>query len=234
MKSMSPVYVRVGTAIAMAAFAIGANAQFVPPAGFSGGKPLPGVAVPTDPDAPPLARIADATLASLFHVDPNYRRGTASGSVKVVGAFTVTEAEGAPVVDAYSPGFLPVTLQLRDGHCFAFSADYMGGTLANGRLTRTGCDGQRKHEGPASALPPQDRALRFIGTAWSYDAWADDRKGTTIVTAPYAKTFRPLFTARMKTIAIMAMHGPDWPGGNVTLVGRIKGRLTIVTLEVGY
>ena len=38
----------------------------------------------------------------------------------------------------------------------------------------------------------------------------------------------------MKTIAIMAMNGPDWPGGNVTLVGRIDGRLTIVTLDVGF
>jgi hypothetical protein len=38
----------------------------------------------------------------------------------------------------------------------------------------------------------------------------------------------------MATIAIVAMNGPDWAGGNVTLVGRIKGRLTAVTLEVGY
>jgi hypothetical protein len=231
---MSSVYVRIGAGIAMVAFALGANAQFVPPAGFSGGKPLPGVAVPSDPAAPPVARIADDTLANLFHVDPTYRGGTAGGHVKVVGAFALTEAKGAPVTGAYSPGFLPVTLQLGDGRCFTFSADYTNGTLANGRLNKTGCEGQPRHEGPASAPPPQDRALRFIGTAWSYDAWADDRNGTTIVTAPYTKTYQPLFTARMKTIAIMAMNGPDWPGGNVTLVGRIKGRLTIVTLEVGY
>jgi hypothetical protein len=32
----------------------------------------------------------------------------------------------------------------------------------------------------------------------------------------------------------MAMNGPDYLGGNVTLVGRIKKRLIVVTLDVGY
>lgn len=35
-------------------------------------------------------------------------------------------------------------------------------------------------------------------------------------------------------MAMMAMNGPHWPGGNLTLVGKIKGRLTVMTLEVGY
>lgn len=56
----------------------------------------------------------------------------------------------------------------------------------------------------------------------------------TVITVPYAKMFQPLFTARMAAAAIMAMNGPDWPGGNVTLVDRIDGRLTVVTLEVGW
>jgi len=30
------------------------------------------------------------------------------------------------------------------------------------------------------------------------------------------------------------MNSPDSPGGNVTLVGKIKGQLTVVTLEVRY
>jgi len=43
-----------------------------------------------------------------------------------------------------------------------------------------------------------------------------------------------LFSARMAVSAILAMNGVDWPGGNVTLVGRINGRLTVVTLAVTY
>jgi len=229
----SKAYARAGIGIMLAMVAIHGKAQFVPPAGLSGGKPLPGVAVPSDPDAPPLARIPDAALASLFRVDPTYRRGTTGGNVKVVGAFALTETPAAHVTGAWSPGFLPVTLSLSDGRCYVFRAAYQDGTLSNGRLSKTACEGRPETEKPASS-PPQDRALRFIGTAWSYDAWADDRQNTTIVTAPYQKAFQPLFTARMKTIAIMAMNGPDWPGGNVTLVGRIDGRLTIVTLDVGF
>ena len=30
------------------------------------------------------------------------------------------------------------------------------------------------------------------------------------------------------------MNGPDTPGGNVTLVGKIDGRLMVVTLELSY
>jgi hypothetical protein len=32
-------------------------------------------------------------------------------------------------------------------------------------------------------------------------------------------SFKPLFTAQMATIAFMAMNGPHYSGGNVTLVG---------------
>ncbi|MET3725158.1 hypothetical protein [Sphingomonas trueperi] len=49
---------------------------------------------------------------------------------------------------------------------------------------------------------------------------------------PSAKTFDPLFAIRMDVFAIAAMNGPDWPGGNITLVGRLNGQLTIIVLEI--
>jgi hypothetical protein len=94
--------------------------------------------------------------------------------------------------------------------------------------------GQQKSEDPTSTPQLSGHSLRFIGAAWGYAAWADEEAKITTITAPGATTFQPLFTAQMETIAIMAMNGPDWPGGNVTLVGKINDRLTVVTLEVGY
>ena len=213
---------------------LAAHAQFVPPAGYSGNGAQPGVATPTDLDAPILTRIPDSTLSGLFHVDPNYKRGASTGRVKVVGAFEVAETQKRHFVAAWSPGFLPVTLSFSDGQCYSLQADYMGGTLSNGRLSKVGCDGRRQADEQAPSSPPPGSPLRLIGGAWGYGAWADDRAGTALITAPYAKTFQPLFTAQMSTSAIMAMNGPDYPGGNVTLVGRVGDRLTVVTLEVGY
>jgi hypothetical protein len=224
--------VRVGAAVALAIVGVGAEAQlgFVPPAGFSG-KPGPGVATPAEPGAPALTRIADADLSDLFRVDPAYPR---RASAKVVGAFAVVEPAGTHLVGAWAPGFLPITLAFSDGRCFALSADYTGGTLSNGRLNRVSCEiGRSSYQAPFAPLPA-GWSLRLVGSAWSYGAWADDQAGTTIITAPDAKAFQPLFTARLAVSAIMAMNGPDWPGGNMTLVGRIGGHLTVVTLEVGY
>lgn len=234
MKTSATSYRLLTLGAVIAATAIGAQAQIVPPAGYGGGGERPGVAVPSDPDAPPLARIPDAALSGLFAVDQAYRRGSARGYAKVVGAFAIAETSNAHVVSAWSPGFLPVSVLLSDGRCYSLQADYVGGTLSNGRMSKVGCEGQQKPATPPLQRPALARSLRYIGAAWGYEAWADDRAKTTIITAPGAKTFQPLFTARMTTLAIMAMNGPDWPGGNVTLVGRIKGRLTAVTLEVGY
>jgi hypothetical protein len=234
MKNKASAYARVSAGITIAAAAISAHAQFVPPAGYSGGGSRPDVAVPSELGAPLLTRIPDAAVSSLIHAVPTYRRGSAVGHAKVVGAFAIAETSKAHVVEAWSPGFLPVTLSLSDGRCYSLQADYEGGTLSNGRLRKVGCEGRRKFDEPTLPAPPPGRSLRLIGTAWGYGAWADDRSNTTIVTAPGAKTFQPLFTAQLTTSAIMAMNGPDWPGGNVTLVGKMKGRLTIVTLEVGY
>ncbi len=204
---------------------------FTPPAGYSG-QPGPGVAVPTDPEAPTLTRVPDASLSGLFQVDPAYARA-ALAHVKVIGAFTVAETTDLHLVAAWAPGFLPITLSFSDGRCFSLAADYVGGILSNGRMKRASCDRSQAVGVPPPA-PPADRALRSIGYAWGYGAWADERIDTTIVSAPETTVFEPLFTADMETVAIMAMNGPDWPGGNVTLVGRIKGQLTVVTLEVGF
>jgi hypothetical protein len=179
-------------------------------------------------------RISDTVVSDLIHVDPAYKRGLAGGHAKVVGAFAIAESTKGHVVAAWSPGFLPVTLSFSDGRCYSLQADYYGGALSNGRLNRVGCEGQQKSEDPASTPQLSGHSLRFIGAAWGYAAWADDGAKSTIIAAPGATTFQPLFTAQMETIAIMAMNGPDWPGGNVTLVGKINGRLTVVTLEVAY
>ncbi|GHH07545.1 hypothetical protein GCM10008023_01740 [Sphingomonas glacialis] len=234
MKNKAPAFARVSVGSMIAVAALSAHAQFVPPAGYSDGGSRPNVAVPSDPGAPLLTRIPDTAVSSLIHANPTYRRGAAVGRVKVVGAFAIAETSKAHVVDAWSPGFLPVTISLSDGRCYSLQADYEGGTLSNGRLRKVGCEGRRKFDEPTLPAPPPGRALRLVGTAWGYGAWVDDRTKTTIVTAPGATTFQPLFTAQMTSSAIMAMNGPDWPGGNVTLVGKIKGRLTVVTLETGY
>jgi hypothetical protein len=234
MKNKASAFTCVSVGITIAVSAISAHAQFVPPAGYGDGGSRPSVAVPSDPGAPPLTRIADTVVSSLIHVDPTYRRGSAVGHAKVVGAFAIAETSKVQVVAAWSSGFLPVTLSLSDGRCYSLQADYKGGTLSNGRLRTVGCEEQRTSDEPMPPAPPSNHALRLIGTAWGYGAWVDDRTKTTIVTAPGATTFQPLFTAQMTSSAIMAMNGPDWPGGNVTLVGKIKGRLTVVTLEIGY
>lgn len=231
---MSKVTVlRMSMAVLSAAPTVAAHAQFVPPAGYSSNGAQPGVAAPTDPDAPILTRIPNITLSGLFHVDPDYKRGASTGHVKVVGAFEIAETQKRHFVAAWSPGFLPVTLWFNDGQCYSLQADYTGGTLSNGRLRKVGCDHRQTGE-QAPSSPPPGSPLRFIGSAWGYGAWADDRAGTTLITAPYAKNFQPLFTAQMSTSAIMAMNSPDYPGGNVTLAGRVGGQLTVVTLEVGY
>lgn len=203
-----------------------------PPAGYSGNATLPGIARPVEPGAPALTRIPDTALSGLFRIDPGYPHAAAA-RVKVVGAFAVDEPADTHLVAAWAAGFLPVTLSFSDGRCFSLTADYNGGTLSNGRLNRVQCEGRRNVDKPPPS-PPSDRSLRLIGSAWDYGAWADDRAGVTIVTVPFAQTFEPFFTARMVTNAIMAMNGPDWPGGNVTLVGRINDRLMVVTLEVNY
>ena len=216
------------TASMVAGFA--ADAQFVPPAGY-GSKPGPDLATPAEQGAPVLTRVPDASISKLFSVDPAYPRAKLAHA-KIVGAFAIAEPVGTRLVSAWALGFLPVLLTFSDGRCFLFAADYNGGTLSNGSLHRADCEHRSITE--QSPPPPSGRSLRRIGSSWGYGAWADDRTHTTIITVPFAKTFEPFFTTRMRADAIAAMNGPDWPGGNVTLVGRINDRLMVVTLEVTY
>jgi hypothetical protein len=218
--------------------------QFVPPLGYGGGDSatLPGVTDHPEPGAPALTRIPDLTLSGLFRANQSYRRASISGqdlwpaaaaTAKVVGAFAVAEPPRTHLIAAWSPGFLPVTLSFSDGRCFSLSADYDHGTLSNGRLNRVGCEGRRTFDLPPPPKP-SNQSLRLLASAGGYSAWTNAQTGTTTVTVPWAKTFESLFTARMKATAMMALNSIDAPLGNVTLVGRINGRLTIVTLEVGY
>lgn len=230
MTNKASAFTCVSVVITIAVAAVSVHAQFVPPAGYSSSVSRPRVMVPSDPGAPLLTRIPEAAASSLIHVDPAYKRGRA----EVIGAFAIAETSKAHVVEAWSPGFLPVTLSLSDGRCYSLQADYEGGKLSNGRLRNVGCERDRKFDEPALPAPPLGRSLRLIGTAWGYGGWVDDRTKTTTVTAPHATIFQPLFTARITSSAIMAMNGIDYPGGNVTLVGKIKGRLTVVMLVTGY
>jgi hypothetical protein len=223
---------RTIVACALALFARAATAQtFVPPAGFSG-KPGPAIASNPEKDAPLILSVEANRLAGRVHVVPEYSRAD-HAHVAVVGAYTVQEPKGTHLIESWGVGFLPVILSFSDGRCFAFTAEYIGGHLSNARVARIGCDSRRVKEqlGPDA---PASLSLKRIGTSWGYGAWFDAKSGSTLITVPFSKTFEPFLTARMKVTAIQAMNGPDWPGGNVTLVGRIHGRLTIVTLDVSY
>lgn len=181
---------------------------------------------------PRVTQIPAARIEPQFAVAPAYQRAD-HAHVRVVGAFTIAPPPHTRLLAAWSLGFLPITLSFSDGRCYVLTADYLGGALSNGRLAPSKCDGRPAASPPRSA-PPAGSALRFGGMSWGYAAWINDRMGTTIVTAPYSKTFQPLFTARFPVAAIMAMNGPDSPTGNVTLVGPVAGRLTVVTLAVAY
>jgi hypothetical protein len=224
--------------LALATIAFGgsgaASAQgFVPPAGYSGDASVrPGVATPAEPGSPKLTRIPDTALARRFRLLPSYPR-LAQAKLKVVGAFTIAESGKARLTAAWAPGFLPVTLAFSERRCFRFTADYIGGTLSSGRLTHAACTRTEPPPLRSEPVAPSPK-LRLIGTAWSHEAWADDRSGTTLVTVRVRERFDPLFTSPMRTEAIMAMDGVDWNGGAVTLVGQLDGRLTLVVLELLY
>lgn len=208
-----------------------ALAQFVPPAGYSG-TPGPAIAAPAEAGVPHLEALDRSAIERRIRMLPDYTNA-AHAHAKVVGAYTIAETRSARFVDAWALGYLPLNLKRSDGSCFALGADYVGGILSNARLNPVGCDARRIVEKP-SAAPRAGSTLRYIDTGWSYSAWQDAKAKETLVTRPWAKTFEPFFAIRMDVFGIAAMNGPDWPGGNVTLAGRIDGRLTIVVLDVAY
>ena len=186
-----------------------------------------------DPASPKLTRLPDTALTKLFKIIATYPRAD-SAKVKVVGAFALSETSSSHFVAAWAPvpSFLPISYLYSDGRCYTLNADYIGGTLSNGRLKPSDC-GPRPVSDQPRLTPPLTAHLRLIGSAWSYGAWTD-QAGNTIITAPYIRSFEPLIMARMKVNAIAAMNSPDEPGGNVTLIGRVNGQLTQVTLEVSF
>lgn len=219
----------VGATIAFGSMAC-AEQQAIPAGGYSGVTSQTAAVAPKA-GTPTVVHIPEASLADLFHVDPSYPRASFAG-VKVVGSYRIAERAGARLTGAWSPGYLPITLSFSNGQCYSFEADYYS-TLKNGRLIPTTC--AHRHIAPtAPPSPPPGKSLTLIGSAWGYGAWIDGHLHETVVSAPYTKTFEPLFTSRMKLSAIMAMNGPDGSGGNVTLVGKIHGKLTVVTLEIHY
>jgi hypothetical protein len=222
----------ITAAIALAVPVNGLHAQFVPPAGYldKPGSPAPPVAPVAEPGAPKIEAVTDDSLSGMFSVVPGYPK--ANAHIAIVGAYTIAESKRARVTAAWARGFLPATLSFSDGRCFDFSADYNGAHLSNARLNKVDCTAPWKDG--ATPPPRNESRFRLAGTAWGYADWVDDKAGISTITAPFATTFQPFFTARMPTMAIMAMNGVDYSGGNITLVGRYRSRLTIVILDVGY
>jgi len=213
-------------------FAGAAEAQpFIPPAGYIGTTDAPAIAPSPEADAPPLSAIERGALSGRFPISPTYKRATRA-HINVIGAYVIQEPKGAHLADIWGRGFMPV-FSFGDGRCFTLNADYVGGRLSNAHLARIGCDMKRTPNFPDPA-PPSDLSLKRIGTSWGYNAWLDSKSGNTLITPPFQNSFEPLFTAKMPVTAIMAMNSIDSMSGNVTLVGRIDGRLTVVALEVTY
>jgi hypothetical protein len=211
---------------------IAAGQSFVPPAGF-GGQPGAALAPNPEPGAPRLDALEiNAALSGRFHVVPGYARA-AQAHVSVIGAYAISEPAGTHLQDSWGFGFLPVVLAFSDGRCFQLTASYEGGRLSGARLASAGCDAKHVNDEPGPDAPA-GLSLKRGAASWGYTVWADPKSGRSLITAPVRKTFEPFLTADMTVTAIHAINGPDWPGGNVTLVGRIDGRLTLVMLDVSY
>jgi hypothetical protein len=207
--------------------------EVVPPGGYSSnGARKPALATRPEQGAPAVTRLSAAAVKGLFTIDPTYKRASLS-HVKVLGAFAIAAPSGVRLASSYN-GYLPVSLAFSDGRCFLFQGEYGEGALSNARLNRTSC-AFRRYIDQRRASPPEGSPLRFIDASWGLGAWADHRNGVTIVTAPPdGGTFEPFLVTRMEVSGIHAMLGSDWPGGNMTLVGRLHGKLTVVVLDFAF
>ena len=207
--------------------------SFVPPAGHGGEGSSP-LARPAERGAPALTSLKSATIAPLVSIMASYP-DAAKSSVKVIGAYRISEPAGTHLVEAWSRGvFLPVTTRFSDGRCFAFTADYAGPTLSNAALHRVECDQPRPIAEPAPPTPPASRDLRLVGVAWGFAAWRSHGAALTYITKPFATTYQPLMTVRLPVAAIMAMNSPDAPLADMTVLTRLNGHPTLVTLEIVY
>ncbi len=140
--------------------------------------------------------------------------------------------DGTRIVDAWAPGYLPVTLYLSNGTCLLYSVNRGSYGPVSGRLEPTAC-AERRAEDRRAPPYPVPAGLRFVGTSWGMSAWVRDEDGTTVVTKPHAKTFTPLFTANFPVLAMTAIIDPHGVGADMTLIGRRNGRLVAVMIGVG-
>lgn len=140
--------------------------------------------------------------------------------------------EGARIVDAWSPGNLPMTLYLNTRNCLRYSINRGSYGPVSGGLEPSACV---EHAADDRQTPsyPVPAGLRFVGSSASMSAWVDEKAGTTVITKPYVKTFTPLFTADFPVMAMIAMIDPHGVGADITLIGRRSGRLVAVTVTVG-
>lgn len=232
---MTALGTRAASVLALALWGVGAEAgqtRFVPLVGH-GGRGAPPIALSVDAGTPVLTSLASTTIEPMVHILPTYR-GAAKSSIKVIGAYRITEPAGTRLVNASASGYLPVELRFNDGRCFTLTAEYAGPTLSNAALHGVGCDERAPVAEPASPAPPADRALRKIGVSWGFAAWADDQIGVTYVTTPFAKIYQPFMAVRMPVTKIMAMNSPDAPLADMTLLTRIDEQPVLMTLEVVY
>jgi len=175
-----------------------------------------------------LSCLPIAEVQTLFQSAPSYSPG-APKLLRLISAYSLSDELGRRIKAVKANGYLPAYLTLDDGTCLSLTAEYD----RNARLDPAECNGQPS-EAQSSVAQPSDKTLRFVGASWGYSAWLDRNGRSTIVTAPFSKTFEPLFIAQMPVSAIMAMNSPDAPMGNVTLVGRIHGKVAIVVLEASF
>jgi len=217
--------------------------------------PAPAVAAAKPSLAPPRGKvqravIGDPVLATLdpAQVSGFFTPGAAypvpgstreSGTVRpihvrVIGAYAINEPKGARVVGMGGPGYMPVTLKFSDGRCFVLSASYVGELLSSGGLGQIACPPRSTDPEDWPVSRPSDSSLRLIGTSWGYSAWADRTRGQVTVAVPNNFTFIPLFTTPMRVLAMTAMNSPDAPIGDLTLVGTLNGRMSVVTLAVSW
>lgn len=193
-------------------------------------------AQPAEAPLPTITRIPELSLSGLVQLNPSYSRA-AMAHATILGAFEITEPPGVHLVDATSMQWLPIFMWFSDGQCYSLDAQNVGGSLTEGSVSHVRCSDRPKSYQPANTPLSPNPSWRLIGYPWGYAAWADDSRGSTIVSAPPSiirGPAEPLFTVRMEPLAIMAMNGPDYPGGTVTLVGRRSGRLLAVILDVTY
>ena len=173
---------------------------------------------------PSVTNIDAVSVAKAFRLP---HRGRTSSKIEVVNAYELSLPEGRRIVASHSGGFLPVEITLDNGDCYLIQADYIDGGFHNGTLSPRMCSKDWPDAKGEPPIPPRS-GITLAGQSWGYSAWRDDRTGTTTVVDGWAHA-DPLILS-IDTVGIGAMRGPDSPGGEISLVGRLDGRPAFVTV----